>query len=130
MKFLIKMILIVGIVLFALVNYRYFSFNKGFSKLSMEDKSVTQVLSTLTGVTKVEYYKKTISKDENVYSVYIVTNQDVYLLSATQEEIEGFNILGIFSNNFKPEKITPIPFYVEIVLGLIILLIPFGRKTR
>ncbi len=129
MKGFIKLILLVIIVGFALINYRIFTFTKGFSKREMEDKNLTEVISTITGINKIEYYKKTIADDKYIYNVFIETNTDAYLLSATQEEIDSFSVLSIFSEKLKPEKISPIPFYVEIVLGLLILIIPFGKRS-
>ncbi len=129
MKHLIKFILVVAIVVFALVNHRIFSFEKGFSETSMEGKNVTEVISVLTGIKKVEYYEKTI-KDGYTYKVYIVTNKDAYLLDATQEDIDGFSVLGVFKGNLKPEKISPIPFYIDIIAGIMILAIPFGVKGK
>ena len=125
MKRLIKLILLVAIVVFALWNYRYLSFDKGFSKTQMED----DFISTIVGIKKVEYYENTI-QNEYKYKVYIVTNEDAYLLNATQEDIDSFSLLGIFSDNIQPEKITPIPFYVEIVVGLIIIFFPTGKKKK
>ena len=51
-------------------------------------------------------------------------------INATQEDIDSFSLLGIFSDNIQPEKITPIPFYVEIVVGLIIIFFPTGKKKK
>ena len=128
MKRLIKLILLVAIVVFALWNYRYLSFDKGFSKTQMED-DFSSTISTIVGIKKVEYYENTI-QNEYKYKVYIVTNEDAYLLNATQEDIDSFSLLGIFSDNIQPEKITPIPFYVEIVVGLIIIFFPTGKKKK
>ena len=130
MKFFIKLVLLVCVIFFALFNYRIVSFNKGFSKQSFEDKSILEVLTTLTGITRVEYYSKTIPSGDFKYRVYIVTNDDAYLLNATQSDIDAFNTLGIFSNKLKPNKVTPIPFYVEIIVGIVILVIPFGKRKK
>ena len=128
MKRIIKLLLLVGVVLFALIDYRIFSFDNGFSKTSMADKTFGEFITTLTDIEKVEYYKKTINDDKNPYSVYIVTNNENYLLDATKEDIETFGVLGIFSDKLKPEKIEPTPFYVEIIIGVLILLIPTKKK--
>lgn len=144
MKILIKIMLLIVVIGFALINYRYFSFEKGFSRTSFEDKSVIEILNTVTGIKKVEYYHKTIvlgetSKESGSsnylpgdyeYRVYITTNEDSYLLDATQDDIDAFKTLGIFSKTLNPEKITPIPFYVEIIIAILILVIPFGKKDK
>ncbi len=136
MKVFIKLVLLAAITLFALFNYRILNFDKGISKTSMEDKSVTEVLTTVAGITKVEYYKLPFASEDSdsledyIYNVYIVTNNDAYLLKATKADITAFNTLSIFSKNLKPNKIKPIPFYVEIILGIIIIFIPFGRRKN
>ena len=143
----LKLIIIVLIVLFALFNYKFISFDKGISKTSAENMSVSEVLTTVTGIVKVEYYERpfmkkikesedSVSRPGNyqyydyTYRVYIVTNNEAYLLNATQDDIDAFNILGIFSKTIKPNKISPIPYYVEIIVGFLILVIPFGIPKK
>ncbi len=130
MKFFIKLLLLGLIVTFALFNHKYISFDKGISKTDFEDKSVIGVLTTVTGVKSVQYYKKTFAREDGYnYKVYIVTTGDAYLLDATDDDIKAFKTLGIFSSKFQPEKISPIPFYVEVIVGFLVLVIPFGKKS-
>lgn len=126
MKKLIKLVLIIAIIMFALYNYRVFSFKKGFSKTSLESKSFNEFISKLTGIEKVEYY----STSDSSYKVYILTNGDAYLVDAKQEDIDTFSTLGIFSKSLKPEKFSPIPFYFEIIACIVILFIPIGKKKK
>lgn len=136
MRFLIRLIIKLGLlavlVCFALINYRFLSLDKGWSIVEINNNdTVSTVASLITSPpTKIEYYKKTISTNEYDYKVHIVTKDNNYLFDATEQDIQTLDFLGIFANNIKPEKITPIPFYVEIVLGVIILIIPFGRKSK
>lgn len=127
-KIIIKLLLIAGLVVFALWNYRLYSFNKGISKTKNENYSISQTLSMLVGIQKVEYYESTIKQDDYIYNVYIETSDNAYLLKATQDDIDSFSLIGIFSGNLKPIKISPIPFYVEIILGFIILIIPTASR--
>lgn len=143
-KLFIKLILLLILTLFALFNYRFISFNKGISKTKMDNNmSITEILTTVTSINKIEYYKRPFmnGRDKNsphqpsnyqsydyIYRVYIVTNNEAYLLKATQDDINAFNTIGIFSQSFKPNKISPIPYYVEIIIGFIILIIPFGKR--
>lgn len=146
-QILLKFFLLLIIVLFALFNYKFISFDKGISKTSMENMSVREVLTAVTGITNVEYYEMPFMKKikesndsvhrpsnyqsyDYIYRVYIVTNNDAYLLKATQDDIDAFNVLGIFSKTLKPNKITPIPYYVEIIIGFLVLVIPFGRPKK
>lgn len=144
-QIIIKLALVVVIILFALSNYKYISFEKGISKTYFNDMSVRNILQTVSGVKSVQYYKKTIppiatptfgprpsnyQSYDYIYKVYIVTSEDAYLLDATQDDIDAFKVLGVFSSKLKPELIKPIPFYYEIIIGLIIIVIPFGLKKQ
>lgn len=144
MRIFFKLLLLSAITLFALFNYRVLSFDKGISKMSMENKSVIEVLNTVANIKSVEYYKLPFTRDEQSsqnrpdnyqssdynYRVYIVTNDEAYLLSATLDQINSLNTLDIFSKSLKPNKISPIPYYVEIILGLIIIFFPFGKRKE
>ncbi len=127
---LLKLLLVLAISVFGLINYRLFSFDKGISKTNMEDQTLTQALTTLTSIQKIEYYESPIKDGEYTHIVYIVTSEDAYLFKATQNEIDAFKFLGIFSSKMQPEKISPIPFYIEIILIIVILAVPFGRKKQ
>ena len=138
MRFFIKLVLLAGILVFALWNYRVISFDKGISKTSFEDKDVIEVLTTLTDITKVEYYKNPFEYEDSdssdkpnyIYNVYIETTKDAYLLGATQEAVDIFSGASLINRKYTPNKITPIPYYVYIIVGVIILVIPFGRRKR
>ncbi len=146
MKIFIKILLLAAIAVFALFNYRIISFDKGISKTSMENMSVIEVLKTVTDISKVEYYQMPFTARveygtetnrpanyqpaDYIYRVYIVTSEEAYLLKATQDDIDAFKTLGLFSKNLKPNKISPIPYFVEIIVGVVILFIPFGRKKK
>ena len=54
-QFILKLLILIILILFALFNYRFISFDKGISKTSMDNMSVREVLSTVTNITKVEY---------------------------------------------------------------------------
>lgn len=130
MKVIIKLILLAAIVIFALTNYRLFSFEKGFSEMSIESKNIVEAIKKISDIEKVEYYKKTIQGGEYKYKIYIETKDDAYLLDAKQEDVDALDTLGILINNLKPEKVSPIPFYFEIIAGVIVLAIPFGKKEK
>lgn len=52
--------------------------------MPIENKSFSNFISTLVNVTKVEYYEKTITNNQDSYKVYIKTTEDSYLLNATE----------------------------------------------
>lgn len=129
LKFIIKLALIIGLVLFAFINYRIFSFDKGWVDVSINGRENISAVSLINSIpTKIEYYKKTIKNNEYDYKIYIETSKDNYLFDATEKDIQALDILGLFATNIKPQKVTPIPFYVEIIIGFLIIIIPFGRR--
>ena len=120
MKNLIKLILLVGVIVFALFDYRVVS-SKGFSKFDMtEDKSLVEFLQTLGSIEKIEYYKNIFPNDYK-YLLYIETKDESFLFNAENEDINGLNVAGFLIDKLKPVKIDPIPIYVEIVFGSLIL---------
>lgn len=130
-RVVIKFLLLSALICFALINYRYLSIGKGWSVRELNNSSsISSVSSLITSPpTKIEYYQKYVNnKDGYYYKVYIVTDGDNYLLDATEEDIQTFSFLAAFATDVKPEKIKPIPFYVEIVLGFAIFFIPIRRR--
>jgi len=121
MKNLIKLILLAGIVVFALYDYRLLSFEKGFSRFDMiEDKNIVEFMQTVGSIKKVEYYKNIFPVDYK-YCLYIETEKEVYLLNAEKEDIDALNVAGFLASNLKPQKINPLPIYIELVIGSFIL---------
>ena len=129
LKFIVKFVLIIGLVFFAFTNYRLFSFDKGWVTVSINNRENISAVSLINSIpTKIEYYKKTVKTNGYDYKIYIETNKDNYLFDATEKDIQTLDILGIFSTNIKPQKVTPIPFYVKIIIGFLIIIIPFGKR--
>lgn len=123
-RFLGKLFIILILAFFTVINYRYFSFTKGISKFDMNDKTFIEQVEALTNIEKVEYYSKVIADGDKKYNVYVVTNKDAYLFSATENDITALSVTGYFANNVKPQKVTVIPFYVEIICGVVVLFFP------
>ena len=124
MKVVLKILLFVAFAIYCLFDYRVLTFNKGISKSEMNG-SFSYMIETIVGIQKVEYYEKVLKNEDGYdYKVYIQTVEDSYLLNATQDDIDSFKILGIFSGNLKPNKIQPLNFYIKLVIGFLILCIP------
>ena len=131
MKFILKTILLISIALFALIDYRCLSIEKGRSIVETNNKKSITAIEFIESIpTKIEYYKKTINNSEYDYKIYIETNDKNYLFDATYEQIQTLDVIGLFAKDIKPQEIKPIPFYIEIVVGFIILIIPFGKKQE
>ncbi len=131
-RFFIKLLLIIGIIIFGLVNYRVLSLNNGFSQNEISgNMTLKEAVLTLTGISKIEYYDTApFPFNSESRSLYIETSQKNYLLTVSQSEIDALNIVGIFSSKVKPQKITPVPFYVEIIVGIVVLALPFGKRNN
>lgn len=135
LKVVIKLLIIVVLVFAALINYRIFTFDGGFSKTNYENKDISNFLYEFTGIEKIEYYKRTIPHKDSPYAVFISTRGDNYLCGASEEDLKILKSTGALSGLLGSTKITPkevtiIPFYVEIIAGFIVLIIPFGRRKR
>lgn len=131
MKFGAKLILIVCVAMFGLINLRAFSFGGGFSKTKFDDDaSFIERLTTLSDIEKIEYYELTFKSDDYKYNVYIKTSEDNYLIKATQDDIDSFKVLGFFADKYTPEKISPIPVYIELIVMFVILIIPNKAKKK
>lgn len=126
-KICIRAVLIVLIVLFALFNYKVITFSHGISKRQEDNKNVLQSLQSLSDVKVVKYYDKIVpTKSETdssvyIYRLYVETTEEAYLLNVTQDHIDAFEVVSKFDPKYTPQKITPIPFYVEIIVGIIVL---------
>ena len=143
---ILKLIILIILTLFTLFNYRFISLDKGISKTNIEDMSIEEFLSTATNITGIEYYQRPFMDGEPpsdiaprpsnlqyydyMYRIYIVTNDDAYLIKATKYDIKAMQTLGLFSQTLKPNKINPIPYYVEIIIGFLVLIIPFGHAKK
>lgn len=128
-EFIVKTVFILGLILFSFINYRCFSIDKGWSTTALNFDETISAAKLIDSIpTKIEYYEKTIKNNEYNYKIYIETNDKNYLFDATYESIQTFDIIGIFAKDIKPQKITPIPFYIEMIIGFFVLIIPFGKK--
>ena len=129
-RVLIKVFLVVAIVLFALFNYKIITFKHGISKHQADGNNVLESLQTLSDVQSVKYYSKIVETKSDSgssnykYRVFIETGSSAYLLDATQAEIDAFKVVGNLSTRYKPQQIKPIPFYVEIIVGALVVLFP------
>ena len=121
MKGLIKLALLIGIVAFALWDYRVLN-SVGFSQFEIpEDKSIVEYFQEIGNIKKIEYYKNVFPVDYK-WCLYIETKENAYLLNVDDDTIEALNTCGFFVDKLKPQKITPVvPLYVEAVLGGFIL---------
>ena len=127
--FLIKLILLVGIAFFALWNYRVFDIKRGLSKTHIDNNSsFIQVIGLIRNIEKVEYYKVPHSCNSDNYKIHISTSTDSYLFDADETDIKYLKMLNVLPTNITAESVTVIPFYVEIVVGLLVIIIPFGKR--
>lgn len=129
MRALIKSILIVAIALFALVNYRLLSFSNGFSRFELNDSNAEEAIMALISIDKIEYYDTPLPNNQP-YIVSVETAENNYLFRTDDDGIAALSVTGVFAKNLKPQKITPVPFWIEIIVALVIIFIPFGRRKK
>ena len=123
MRTFINVILIFTIVVFALFNYQFITFSNGISKPNYDDMTALEAVQNHSeSINSVAYYKKTLSKD--TYRVLIKTDEAAYLLDASKGDIDAI------SATVKARKVFVVPFYVEVALGLLVLILPFGRPIK
>lgn len=126
---IIKALLIVAIAIFALVNYRVFSFSKGFSKSDLDNNNSEAVITELLNINKIEYYDTPLA-NEQPYIIYVETAQSGYLFRIDNDGISTLSTVGIFANTITPQKISPIPFWIEIIVAVVITFIPFRSSKK
>lgn len=129
MKALIKAILIVAIACFALCNYRLLSFSKGFSKFELDCSNAEEAITALVSINKIEYYDVPLP-NEQPYIIFVETADNNYLFRIDSDGISALSAAGLFAKNVRPQKISPVPFWIEIIIALVIIFIPFGRRKR
>lgn len=132
MKLLVKLFIIFCIAVWGAVSLRVYTFGKGMSEFEYDgDESFWETLETVLAVEKIEYYKSTISSDEDTaYKVYIETTDKCYLLDASKEVITTFTVAGFFSSKINPKPIAPLPVYVYGIIMAVVLLFPTRRKKK
>jgi len=135
MRFLVKVLLVLTLAVLAILDYRVFTFDNGITQFEMQGDFLTTV-KTLSEVEEVEYYERKFpyvftdlsEEDGKMYSVFIKTTKGAYLLTATEKEFKALDTVGTIAKKITPKENKPVPFIVEAILGLVILIIPFKRK--
>lgn len=129
MKTFIKFIFIVAVVLFGLVNYRLLSFSKGFSNFKFDDTDAEKTIYSLISINKIEYYNNPLPNSDG-YVLFVETANENYLFSGDGDDIKALSVGGVLAKNLTPNKIAPIPFWVEIIVVIVILFIPTRRRKK
>ena len=94
-RFFIKLALVILIIIFALFNCKYISFQYGFSDVSINNKTTySGAISNIKNIQKIEYYRKDILNNNNKYMVYIISNDSTALLEATEADIIAIELAG------------------------------------
>ena len=126
----IKVVVLLGILIFAFCNYRIITFGRGSSVTAIsQNGSYDLTLPETLSIDKIEYYRQTIPSGDYTYKVYFETSEAGYLLDATDSDITAIELLDS-SGAIEADEITIVPFYVDIILGILVLIIPFGIKRK
>lgn len=126
----LKVVVLLGILIFAFCNYRIITFGRGSSHTAIsQNGSYDLTLPETLSIDKIEYYRQTIPSGDYTYKVYFETSEAGYLLNATNSDITAIEVLDR-SGAIEADEITIIPFYVDMILGIVVLIIPFGIKRK
>lgn len=124
-KIFIKIIIITALILFALYDYRIFSFGRGFSKNEYNERTIVENISRIINIEKIEYYE---TETQNSYMLYIQTSDEAHLTNVPKEIIGAYTIGGQIIRNVKPTRIYPIPYCVEAFIIFTIIILPTRRR--
>ncbi len=129
-RFFIKLALVILIIIFALFNCKYISFQYGFSDVSVNNKTTySGAISNIKNIQKIEYYRKDILNNNNKYMVYIISNDSTALLEATEADIIAIELAGA-TDIYDVKEISPVPFYFELMLMIFIVFYPTRSKDE
>lgn len=129
-RIFIKLALIILIIIFALFNCKYISFQYGFSDVSINNKTTySGAISHIKNIQKIEYYRKDILNNDNKYMVYIISNGSTALLEATEADIVAIELAGA-TDIYAVKEISPVPFYFELMLMIFIAFYPHRSKDE
>lgn len=127
MRFFIKLILLASIFTFGLFNYKLISINGGFKIASTNANIESNSYKLLSYLQGIYYYKNPFSDD---YIVILETDTALAIYTMTEPELQTVMIFQVFDSNLEPKAIGVVPWYIFLIAGIIVLLIPFGRKKK
>jgi len=123
MKFFVKLILIVAVVIFGLINHKLIIGNK--TVFSNKQPSGIQAIKTIAGTKNVYYYSNPFGSG---YMVIVETNDRLLMTEASQQEIALMTVAGFFVSNLRPQEVAPIPWWVFGIGVVVIVLIMPSKK--
>ena len=126
-RFFIKLALIVVVLAIGVWNYKLVSFNGGIKFPSEAPATFSDSIKELTNIQKIYYYNNPFGED---YVTIIETDEHLYLSTATQEELNLIDIAGIFASDLKPQSVTIIPWYVYLIVVLVIAFFPRLKRRK
>jgi hypothetical protein len=130
-------LLLLLILLFIfLLNFRIFSFDKGFAK-DKEDynnsyNSISEIIDFYSDIEEVEYYKNPVaflnSESSEFYIVIKTETNGLFIISGTDNDISTLEAFAILNSNLNPQYIVPISIYIYLIVCLIIIFMAFYKK--
>ena len=126
-RFFIKLALIVVVLAIGVWNYKLVSFSGGIKFPSEAPATFTDTIKELTNIQKIYYYNNPFGED---YVTIIETDEHLYLSTATQDELNVIDFAGIFASDLKPQPVTIIPWYVYLIVVLVIAFFPRLKRRK
>lgn len=124
----IKFLLIIGLVIGALLNYKIMSFNGGFKfvKTTNEELTLQEQIKELTDIQGIYYYKNPFNSEE--YVAMIETKENLYMDNTTKTEIDALTVAGSIIETVKPQPLTIVPWWVYSIIFIILIFMPVKSR--
>jgi len=130
-------LLLLLVVLFIfLLNFRIFSFDKGFAK-DTEDynnsyNSISEIIEFYSDIEEIEYYKNPLeflnSNSKEFYIIIKTETKGLFIILGTENDISTLKAFGILNTNLSPEYYTPISIYIYLIVSLLIIFMALKKK--
>lgn len=126
-----KFLLILIIIVLGLWNYKFIIFDEGirfinFDSANDDSSTLVSQISLLKNLNKIYYYDNPVGKD---YLMIIDSDTEgIMVEKATKQDIDAFNLAGIFVDNLTPKKVNVIPLWIYGVGILVIIFFPTKKR--
>lgn len=127
---ILKALLITGLIVIALLNYKIMSFEGGFKfvKTTEEELTLQEQIEELSDIQGLYYYKNPFN--DETYVAILETKENLYMdNSATKTEIDALTVAGSIITTIKPEPLSIFPWWAYLIILVIIIFIPVKKRS-
>ena len=132
----VPVVLLLVVLFIFLLNFRIFSFDKGFAK-DTEDynnsyNSISEIIEFYSDIEEIEYYKNPLeflnSNSKEFYIIIKTETKGLFIILGTENDISTLKAFGILNTNLSPEYYTPISIYIYLIVSLLIIFMALKKK--